>query len=191
MFHNAKSRRTLLDQILKQEEENKGSEKLTLAECLVLTAASLSCVCVVVYLLVREIHPIVHSGSISENFMGLIIVPLVEKMSEHVTAVGKVWKNQPNMAIFHCILPSITTALLNTPIVVFVGWGLGKSMDLNFEVFQVVSLLLATLVVINFLGDGTSNYLKGYILIVIYITLAVGAWYYPSLTINSQNEGHG
>ena len=87
--------------------------------------------------------------------------------------------------------PSISTALFNTPVVVFVGWGLQRPMDLNFEVFQVVSLLLAILVVINFLGDGTSNYLKGYVLIIIYITLAVGAWYYPSITINSQNEGHG
>lgn len=191
IYHNAKAKRTLLDQILASEEEEKPADRFTLTECLVLATISLGCVCLLAFILVREIHPIVISGPISENFMGLIIVPLVEKMSEHVTTINKVLKNQPNMAILHCIGPSISTALFNTPVVVFVGWGLNKPMDLNFEVFQLASLLLAILVVINFLGDGTSNYLKGYILVMIYITLAVGAWYYPSITVSSQNEGNG
>lgn len=191
IYHNIRAKRTILDQILKDEEEESTADRLTLVECVALVIISLAFVCVLAYILVREIHPIVQSGLISENFMGLIIVPLVEKVSEHITAVNKVLKNQPNMAILHCIGPSISTALFNTPVVVFVGWGLGKSMDLNFEVFQVASLLLAVLLVINFLGDGTSNYLKGYILIIIYITLAIGAWYYPSITVSSENEGQG
>ncbi len=66
-----------------------------------------------------------------------------------------------NFALFHCVTPSIQTALLNTPLVVIVGWGLGKNMDLNFEVFMVVLLILSILVVGNFLRDGKSNYLEG------------------------------
>lgn len=191
IHHNTKAKRTVLDQILESEKEVEPKDKLTMMECLLLSALSLGCVCILAYILVREIHPIVQSGPITENFMGLIIVPLVEKVAEHITAVNKVLKNQSNMAILHCIVPSISTVLFNTPLVVFVGWGLGKPMDLNFEAFQVASLLLVILLVIHFLEDGTSNFLKGYILIVIYIALAIAAWFSPSITVASQNEGSG
>lgn len=39
-------------------------------------------------------------------------------------------------------------------------------MDLNFEIFMVVLLVLAILVVGNFLRDGASNYLEGGLLVV-------------------------
>lgn len=71
-----------------------------------------------------------------------------------------------NFALFHCIGPSVQTALLNAPLVVIVGWCLGKPMDLNFEIFFVVLLVLSILVVGNFLRDGKSNYLEGTLLVV-------------------------
>lgn len=39
-------------------------------------------------------------------------------------------------------------------------------MDLNFEVFMIVILILAILVVGNFLRDGASNWLEGALLLV-------------------------
>jgi len=39
-------------------------------------------------------------------------------------------------------------------------------MDLNFEIFMAVLLVLAILVVGNFLRDGSSNYLEGALLVV-------------------------
>jgi Ca2+:H+ antiporter len=78
--------------------------------------------------------------------------------------------NQMNFALFHCLGPSIQTALLNAPLVVLVGWGLDKSMDLNFEIFMVVILILSILVVGNFLRDGKSNYLEGALLVMVYVS---------------------
>lgn len=71
-----------------------------------------------------------------------------------------------NFALFHCIGPSIQTALFNAPLVVIVGWIMGKDMDLNFEIFMIVLLVLSIVVVGNFLRDGESNYLEGAMLIV-------------------------
>lgn len=47
-----------------------------------------------------------------------------------------------------------------------VGWGLGKPMDLNFEIFMIALLVLSILVVGNFLRDGESNWLEGALLVV-------------------------
>lgn len=71
-----------------------------------------------------------------------------------------------NVALYHCLGPSIQTALFNGPLVVLVGWAIGKPMDLNFEIFMIVLLVLSILVVGNFLRDGESNWLEGALLVV-------------------------
>lgn len=89
--------------------------------------------------------------------------------------------NQINFALFHCLGPSIQTALLNAPLAVIVGWGLGKDLGLNFEIFMIVLVVLSILVVGNFLRDGKSNYLEGGLCVLVYVIIAVSTWYYPQI----------
>lgn len=73
-----------------------------------------------------------------------------------------------------------------------VGWGLGISlMDLNFEIFQVVLLLLAIIVVGNFVRDKRSNYLEGGLLVLVYAIVALTTWYYPNPSLTQTNNGLG
>ncbi|KAF3392557.1 Vacuolar cation/proton exchanger 2 [Penicillium rolfsii] len=167
LIFNLHSHNSIFDEILEKDEaqdEDRHIElrraKLTFAECILAIVISLACVCMSAVFLVQEIEHIVDLG-VSDNFMGLILVPLVEKAAEHLTAVDEAWDNQINFALFHCLGPSIQTALLNAPLAVLVGWGLNKDMSLNFEIFMVVLLVLSILVVGNFLRDGKSNYLEG------------------------------
>lgn len=46
-------------------------------------------------------------------------------------------------------------------------------MDLNFEIFMIILLVLAIVVVNNFLRDGSSNYLEGGLLVVRFPLLIV------------------
>jgi hypothetical protein len=71
-----------------------------------------------------------------------------------------------NVALYHCIGPSIQTALFNAPLAVMVAWSIGKPLDLNFEIFMICLLVLSILVVGNFLRDGESNWLEGALLVV-------------------------
>jgi Ca2+:H+ antiporter len=64
---------------------------------------------------------------------------------------------------------------------------MGKDMDLNFEIFMIVLLVLAIVVVGNFLRDGESNYLEGAMLIIVYVIVAVAAWYYPNPDVATSN----
>lgn len=75
--------------------------------------------------------------------------------------------------------------------VVIVGWVLGKDMDLNFEIFMIVLLVLSIVVVGNFLRDGESNYLEGALLVIVYIIIAVAAWYYPNPDVATSNGVEG
>lgn len=77
--------------------------------------------------------------------------------------------------------------------VVIVGWGLNKDMSLNFEIFNVVCLLLSVLVVGSFLRDQKSTYLEGGLLVMVYVIIAVTSWFYPNphdVATNTQ-IGHG
>lgn len=113
--------------------------------------------------------------------MGLILVPLVEKFAEHLTAIDEAYDNQANFALTHVLGSSIQTALLNTPIVVFVGWGMANyDVDLNFRSFEAIVLILAIIVVGNFLRDGKSNYLEGALCVIVYIIIAICAFYLPN-----------
>lgn len=158
--------------------------KLTLTEVVVALAIAIACVAMIAVFLVEEIPYIVERG-VSDAFMGLILVPLVEKMAEHLLAIDEAYDNQINMALAHVLGASIQTALFNAPLVVLVGWGIGKGMDYNFAIFDAVALVLAVIAVGSFLRDGKSNYLEGVLCVMVYVIIAVCSFYFP----NPAHEG--
>ncbi|KAL4781932.1 hypothetical protein BJX76DRAFT_307958 [Aspergillus varians] len=197
LFYNLHSHHTIFDEILELDEnrdedreKEKKRAKLTLTECLIAITIALACVCMSAVFLVQEIEHIVQEQGVPDNFMGLILVPVVEKAAEHLTAIDEAWDNQINFALFHCLGPSIQTALLNAPLAVIVGWGLSKDVSLNFEIFMIVLVVMSILVVGNFLRDGKSNYLEGGLCVLIYLIIAVTTWYYPHVEAGGE-AAHG
>ncbi|EMC93673.1 hypothetical protein BAUCODRAFT_95572 [Baudoinia panamericana UAMH 10762] len=186
IWFQARSHHGLYEDILEADEERDHDRhkdlqkpKLTFTEACIAVVIALTFVSFMAVFLVQEIEFMVHERHISDAFMGLILVPIVEKASEHLTAIDEAYDNQMNFALSHVLGASIQTALLNTPLVVLVGWGLGVDMSLNFELFDAVVLILAIIVVGNFLRDEKSDYLEGALCVFVYILIAVSAWYYP------------
>ena len=193
IWYNARSQHSIFDEILEADEhkdldhhEDVAKAKYTYTECFVALAVSLTLVTMLAYFLVEKIDDVVENG-IPDQFLGLILLPLVEKAAEHLTAVDEANDGQMNFALYHCLGPSIQTALFNAPLVVLVGWALGKPMDLNFEIFMIALLVLSILVVGNFLRDKESNYLEGALLVIIYVIIAIASWYYPNPDVATSN----
>ncbi|GAB7363688.1 hypothetical protein MBLNU230_g4256t1 [Neophaeotheca triangularis] len=187
IFFQLRSHHGLYDDILERDElrdhdrhRDLAKDKLTLTECAIALVVALTFVAMMAVFLVQQIHYMVDSRGVSDAFVGLILIPLVEKAAEHLTAVDEAYDDQMNFALSHVLGASIQTALLNTPLVVIVGWGLGSEMTLNFELFDAVVLVLAILVVGNFLRDEKSDYLEGALCVFVYVLIAVSAWYYPN-----------
>ena len=187
IWFQARSHHGLFEDILEADEERDHDRhqdlmkaKLTFTESIVALVIALMFVAFMAIFLVKEIEFMVLYRNVSDHFMGLILVPLVEKASEHLTAVDEAYDNQMNFALAHVLGASIQTALLNTPLVVLVGWGLGTNMSMNFELFDAVVLILAIIVVGNFLRDEKSDYLEGALCVFVYLLIAVTAFYYPN-----------
>ncbi|KAK3049907.1 hypothetical protein LTR09_008827 [Extremus antarcticus] len=187
IWFQSRSHHSLYEDILEADEERDHDRhkdltkaKLTFTESVVALLIALTFVSFMAIFLVQQIEYIVTKRGVSDHFVGLILIPLVEKASEHLTAVDEAYDNQMNFALAHVLGASIQTALLNTPLVVIVGWGLKINMGLNFELFDAVVLILAIVVVGNFLRDEKSDYLEGALCVMVYILIAVTAWYYPN-----------
>lgn len=153
--------------------------KLTLTECIVALLVAVALVAVIAYQLVLQIPYIIEEHDVTDPFMGLILVPLVEKAAEHLTAIDEAYDNQMNFALSHCLGATLQTALLNAPLVVLVGWGQGIPMGLDFEIFDIAMLILAIITVGNFLRDQKSNYLEGFLSVTVYVAIAIAAFNYP------------
>jgi Ca2+:H+ antiporter len=185
VYFQMRTHHSIYDALLEADEardedrhKDLAKDKLTLTECIVALAVSIALVTIIAISLVEQISFIVHGHNISDAFMGLILVPLVEKAAEHLSAIDEAWDNQMNFALSHVLGATVQTALFNGPLVVIIGWGLNRKMDLNFELFDIVVLILAILVVGNFLRDQKSNYLEGALCVIVYIIIAVAAYYY-------------
>ncbi|KAL0929688.1 vacuolar calcium ion transporter (calcium/proton exchanger) [Colletotrichum truncatum] len=197
IWYQASSQHSIFDEVIEMDEhrdadreEDMEKPKFTLTETAIAITASLAIVTLLLIFLVQEIEEVVESG-VPDQFLGLILLPLVEKAAEHLTAVDEAWDGVINVALYHCLAPSIQTALFNGPLVVLVGWAIGKPMDLNFEIFMIALLVLSILVVGNFLRDGESNWLEGALLVVVYVIIAIACWYYPNPDVATSNGLQG
>jgi Ca2+:H+ antiporter len=186
IFFQARTHHGIYDAVFVADEqrdadkhEERRHHRLTFTECCLALAVSIALVTLIALSLVNQIHFLVRDRHVSDAFVGLILVPLVEKAAEHLTAVDEAWDNQMNFALSKVLGATLQTALFNAPLVVLVGWGLDKDMGLNFEVFDVVVLILAIITVGNFLRDQKCNYLEGALCVIVYVAIAVAAVYYP------------
>ena len=196
VFFQVRSHHGIYDAIFEHDEERDqdGQEdlakaKLTLTECIIGLIISVALVSILAVTLVLQIEPVIEQGHVSDAFMGLILVPLVEKFAEHLTAIDEAWDNQMNFALSHVLGATLQTALFNAPLAIVVGWGLGKNIDLNFDLFTIVMLLLSILTVGRFLQDQKSNYFEGFLLVITYVAVAVAAFYIPDPAHAAGGEG--
>ncbi|PWY82174.1 Ca2+/H+ antiporter VCX1 [Aspergillus heteromorphus CBS 117.55] len=133
--------------------------------------------------MVDSIDALTQTGNISETFVGLILLPIVGNAAEHATAVTVACKDKMDLAIGVAVGSSMQIALLVLPLIIVIGWGMGNDdMTLYFDAFQVILLFVAVLLVNYLIADGKSHWLEGVLLMMMYLIIAVAAWFYPSKT---------
>src|SRR5215207_4914454 len=113
----------------------------------------------------------------SEAFVGVIIVPIVGNIAEHVVGVQIAYKNNMDFSMAISLGSSIQVALLVTPILIFLGPLLGHPLRLVFTPLE-LGALGAAVVVTGFAAlDGRSNWLEGAMLCGVYIIAALAFFF--------------
>lgn len=167
---------------LVQEDDEEEEPTLTVIGALVTLAVATVLIAFCSEFMVSGINYIVKSGHISEEFVGLILVPIVGNAAEHATAVTVAIKDKMDLAIGVAVGSSMQIALLVLPLMVIIGWcGVGdQPMTLDFDGFQVAVLFISILLVNYLIQDGESHWLEGTLLMCLYIIIATTAWFYPA-----------
>jgi len=165
-----------------KEEEGEPEPQLSLLVAILTLAGSTVLVALNAEYLVDSINAITCSGSgISKTFVGLILLPIVGNAAEHATAVTVAVKDKMDLAIGVAVGSSMQIALLVLPFNVVLGWIIGNEntskMTLYFDGFQIAILFVAVLLVNYLIQDGKSHWLEGVLLQILYIIIAVAAWY--------------
>ena len=146
---------------------------------IVLIAATLSIV-VLSEVLVGAVEPVVHELGISEFFLGIILIPLVGNVAEHLVAVQVAMKNKMELSLSISIGSSLQIALFVTPVLVFVSLLLGNPLQLTFDQFEIVAMIGASLIAALIALDDKSNWLEGAQLLGVYIIIALAFFFLPS-----------
>ncbi|KAL7353338.1 vacuolar H+/Ca2+ exchanger [Histoplasma ohiense] len=161
--------------------DEKEEPQLTVWVALFTLAVSTALVALCAEAMVGSIDAITTRGHISETFVGLILLPIVGNAAEHATAVTVAAKDKMDLSIGVAVGSSMQIALLVIPLIVVIGWIAGiNEMTLYFDGFQIAVLFVSVLLVNYLIQDGKSNWLEGVLLMVLYIIIAVAAWFYPS-----------
>src|SRR6478735_4545720 len=127
--------------------------------------------------MVDSIDAVTKTGGVSEEFVGLILLPIVGNAAEHATAVTVAIKDKMDLAIGVAVGSSMQVALFLIPLLVIIGWGMGNDeMNLSFDLFQVATMFVAVLLVNYLIADGKSHWLEGWLLICLYSIIAVCSW---------------
>jgi len=128
---------------------------------------------------VGAIEPLTEEYGISELFVGVIMVPIVGNIAEHIVGVQIAYKNNMDFSMAISLGSSIQVALLVTPILVFLGPLLGHPLRLVFTPLE-LGALAAAVVVTGFVAlDGKSNWLEGAMLIGVYVIAALAFFFSP------------
>ena len=116
---------------------------------------------------------------LSESFSGLIFLGAVGSLGEIISGTRFARKGQSGLLLASTMGTTIQTVLVVAPMLVIIGRLIGQPMDLAFTSFEVVSIVLASVITRELVQDGKANWFEGVLLIATYIIIAIGYFHLP------------
>lgn len=102
---------------------------------------------------------------VTKTFVALIVIPFASNAPEGSTVIAASRREQIDYAIGVIVGSILQIALFVLPVLIIVGWVVGRQMTLYFEVSQTCILFLSLLMVNHLLRDGKYTYLHGMMLL--------------------------
>jgi Ca2+:H+ antiporter len=123
-------------------------------------------------LLVASIEPVALRLGLPQLFIGVVVVASVGNAAERTSAIVVAAKNQMDLTLQISIGSATQIAMFVAPVLVIISVLLAKPMNLVFNSFELVAIILSVLIVNQVAGDGESNWFEGLQLILAYGIMA-------------------
>lgn len=143
---------------------------------LVASAATLG---LVTEVLSHALEPTARQLGLSNTFSGLVLLGGVGSLGEVLSGFHFARRGKPSLVLAATVGSTIQLVLLVAPLLVFAGRVMGEPMDLAFTAFEVVAIVLATIITRELIDDGKANWFEGFLLLGVYLILAIGFFHLP------------
>mmetsp|Transcript_7057 Transcript_7057/g.25981 ORF Transcript_7057/g.25981 Transcript_7057/m.25981 type:complete len:537 (+) Transcript_7057:118-1728(+) len=121
-------------------------------------------------------------------FLSTIALPIVGNAAEHAGAIMFAVKDRLDLSINIALGSSVQIALLVLPVAVLSGSIAKQPLQLNFNDFEIVCLILSVLCVTTCLQRGKSNWLVGLIMVTLYIQVAFAFFHYNDFDLDGVRD---
>jgi Ca2+:H+ antiporter len=130
-------------------------------------------------ILVGSIEPIVASFGWTELFIGVIFVAIIGNAAEHTSAIVTAMKNRMDLALQISIGSATQIAMFVAPVLVLISLFFKTQMNLVFNTFELIAIVLSILIANLVVEDGESNWFEGVQLLTAYAIMAVAFFFHP------------
>ncbi|MGL5194147.1 MAG: calcium/proton exchanger [Chroococcales cyanobacterium] len=164
------------------ELEGEEGEPVKPPNVLLWTGVLLACTLMVAVeseLLVASLEEATSLLGLTALFTGVIVVPIIGNAAEHATAVTVAMKNKMDLSVSVALGSSLQIALFVAPVLVIAGYILDKPMDLNFNPFELVAVVVSVVIANSVSSDGRSDWLEGTLLLATYVVLGLAFYFHP------------
>ncbi|SCK15903.1 Ca2+:H+ antiporter [Variovorax sp. HW608] len=149
---------------------------------LLILAAATAAIAWVSEILVGAIEPTAHEFGLSRVFVGVFVVAILGNAAEHASAITAAMKNRMDLSLAIAIGSSVQVALFVAPVLVLASLWVGPGpMDLVFPSGLVATVLLSVLITGQVAGDGRSDWLRGVLLLAVYLIFGLAFFFVPGV----------
>lgn len=154
--------------------------KWTVRQALAVLAVSTVGIVLMSEALVGAVEHVTVQLGLTEFFIGIIVIPLVGNVAEHLVAVQVAGKNQMELSLAVSLGSSLQIALFVAPVLVFIALLFNQRLLLVYNSFELVALAAASVISAFIALDGESNWLEGATLLAVYAILALAFFFLPA-----------
>ena len=130
-------------------------------------------------ILVGAIGPLTQSLGWTQLFIGVIIIAIVGNAAEHASAITMAVKNKTDITLQIAMGSATQMAIFVAPVLVLLSVFFVQPMNLVFNMFELVSMILSVVIVNLVVQDGETNWLEGVQLLVAYGIMAIAFFLHP------------
>ena len=161
------------DEILASDEKPTMSKQKATVLLLLATLA----VAIESHFLVRDVEVAAKSMGITQTFIGVVVIAIISNISEKVSAIRFAMENKLDLSLEIGLSSAIQIALFVVPTLVLVSELFGMQFSLKFSMFEIISVVLAVMIVNHLSSDGRCNWLEGVQLVSVYLIIAMAFFF--------------
>jgi Ca2+:H+ antiporter len=161
------------------EEVGKVEARWSLKYSLLVLCTSTAAVALMSNSLVSSVEPLVESWGWSQLFIGVIVIALIGNAAEHYSAVVVALKNRMDLSLQIAIGSAMQIPMVVAPLLLLASLLLPVHMNLVFDTFELICIVLSVSIVNLVIADGESNWLEGLQLVAAYAIVAVSFFFHP------------